>query len=64
MGVKGEPLVRCVYSEPHTITWEQTKQAIDAEMSGVIGEQQQFPVRPIPALCSSKVNAPHNVIVC
>jgi hypothetical protein len=51
MRTKDEPLVCYVYSELHTITWENTKQAIDAEVSGVIGEQQQLPVRPVPALC-------------
>ncbi len=51
MHTKNEPLECCVYSELHTVTRKHTEQAIDAEVSSVVGEQQQLPVRPVPALC-------------
>lgn len=64
MRTKREPLVCCLYSEMHTITWEHTKQAIDMEMGGVVGEQQQLPVRLVPALCCRMSTTPTTVITC
>lgn len=55
---EGSAPVCCVYSELRTITREHTEQAIDAKVSGVIDEEQQLPVRPVPALCWPNVNEP------